>query len=264
MTLLEEAMQERPPPQKPIRRREEATEEFFEDADDCALDSSPPPPNNEEWEDLSSDNPTLPNQGSESYLFPGTWPAALSDTAQALREVNAATASYVTALTRSGIGRATCSIGTAALATTNTAAFALTSWGLAKTGFGSNDLPRPLHKWLQAKEEREKRRKRKEQRKRNQEVGNGVFEDGEGSFTLGTREKVEDASEGYEGEWEARELRGMEAAVESEGEDNAIASLKELDFDEEEVEEEYDSEEDDEEDENEPSVLMGFNFQDED
>ncbi|KAI2478199.1 hypothetical protein Ptr902_10394 [Pyrenophora tritici-repentis] len=242
LELLEEALQDRVQPQDSIGELEEVADEIFEDADDCSISSSrPASPTEQDWEEVESDIPSSQHHG-ESYLFPGTWPAALSETTQALREINAATSSYFTALSQSGIGRATSSISTAALSSTNSAALVLTTWGLAKTGFGTHELPRPLQKWVMAKEEREKRRVQKEARKRRIEMGSGVFEDGGGSFVLGTREGGADL-------WEVQGLRESEEVVdESEGEDAAITALRKLDCDEEDEE---------------GGMLMGLNFEDE-
>jgi len=120
---------------------------------------------------------------------------------------------------------------------------------LAKTGFGAHELPWPMQKWVQAKEERERKRRQKENRKRRQNVGDGVFEDDRGSFVLDTREKVIDEVEGDGDGWEVQELRDREAADESEGEDSGDALLKALNLDD----------EDDGE-----AMLREFNFQDED
>ncbi|KAE8832174.1 hypothetical protein P3342_013135 [Pyrenophora teres f. teres] len=243
---LEEAMQERPQPQDSIGTLDEVADEIFEDADTCSISSSrPSSPTEEGWENVQSHMLASQRRG-DSYLFPGTWPAALADTSQALRGINAATSSYFAALSQSGIGRATSSISTAALSSTNSAALALTAWGLAKTGFGIHELPRPLKKWVMAKEARETRRMQKEARRRRREVGSGVFEDGGGNFVLGTREMV---GEGGGDGWEVQELREREEVVDgSEGEDVGVMALRQLDID-------------DDEDEGD-GMLMGLNFED--
>jgi len=105
-----------------------------------------------------------------------------------------------------------------------------------------------MQKWVQAKEERERKRMQKENRKRRQNVEVGVFEDDRGSFVLDTREKVIDEVEGDGDGWEVQELRDREAADESEGEDSGDALLRALDLD-------------DEDDGD--AMLTGLNFEDE-
>lgn len=66
-------------------------------------------------------------QTPTSY-FPGTWPTALHDTSVAAKHVGAATYSYATALTQSGIGQAGWSIGSALAASGKRGAKKVVGW----------------------------------------------------------------------------------------------------------------------------------------
>ncbi|KAL1799666.1 hypothetical protein ACET3X_000008 [Alternaria dauci] len=90
------------------------------------------PTNSEEWENLPEPTSTTPLPSTPP--FPGTWSAALHDTTAALTQVSYASRSFGAALTKSGIGKASRSVGTAALSSTNQAALAVASWGIKKTG----------------------------------------------------------------------------------------------------------------------------------
>jgi hypothetical protein len=143
-------------------------------SDHDSLDST------EDWQEIAPQTPTSnvsnihtfyrhpttnPTPQSPSYAFPGTWTAALHDSNHALTQVSSATFSYASALATSGMLKATRSIGTAALSTTNKYAASLTNWGLAKTGFAPTELPAPVCKWLSArKEEVAKNKARKSRR----------------------------------------------------------------------------------------------------
>lgn len=52
-----------------------------------------------------------------------------------------ASKSYATALSQSGIGRASWSIGSALLSSTNKGALSIAGWAMEKTGAVPNDLP---------------------------------------------------------------------------------------------------------------------------
>ncbi|KAI4958898.1 hypothetical protein J4E86_002618 [Alternaria arbusti] len=143
------------------------------------------------WEDLPSPQTTsLPT----ATPFPGTWPAALHDTSAALSEVSTATLSFTSAIASSGLGRASWSIGAATLSSTNRAALSFTAWGMEKTGVMPNELPRPMRRWIQGKEDRDRRRRQAEQRRRErrrrerdgQVLTGGVDE--EGGYVLATHE----------------------------------------------------------------------------
>jgi hypothetical protein len=146
----------------------------------------------------------LASSPTPSYDFPGTWPAAIHDTTTAVKQVGSATALYASAISKSGIGKAGWSVGAALASTMNKRALSLADWAADRTGTGADNLPRPIAGWLkggrQAKEDRrraERKRKEKEARKArgesspvvsDDEFGSRLFEDQEGSFTLGTSE----------------------------------------------------------------------------
>ncbi|KAI4656306.1 hypothetical protein J4E93_001025 [Alternaria ventricosa] len=143
------------------------------------------------WEDLpSSATASLPT----ATPFPGTWPAAIHDTSAALSEVSTATLSFASAIASSGLGRASWSIGAATLSSTNRAALTFTAWGMEKTGVMPNELPAPMRKWIQGKEDRDRRRRHAEQRRRDRRrrerdgvvITGGVDE--EGGYVLATHE----------------------------------------------------------------------------
>ncbi|KAH7088124.1 hypothetical protein FB567DRAFT_523726 [Paraphoma chrysanthemicola] len=137
--------------------------------------------------------------GASSYDFPGTWPTAIHDTTTALTQVSTATASYASALTNSGIGRASMSIGTAALSSANKRALSIMSWATDHTGTGVDQLPRPMSKWLKGGRKKIEEQRRAEQRikekRRRRESGMGssssepmTFGDERGAFVLETAE----------------------------------------------------------------------------
>ncbi|KAH7077585.1 hypothetical protein BKA63DRAFT_508550 [Paraphoma chrysanthemicola] len=137
--------------------------------------------------------------GASSYDFPGTWPTAIHDTTTALTQVSTATASYASALTHSGIGRASMSIGTAALSSANKGALSIMAWATDHTGTGVDQLPRPMSKWLKGgrkkiEEQRRAEQRIKEKRRRRESgVASGssepmTFGDERGAFVLETAE----------------------------------------------------------------------------
>ncbi|KAJ5057307.1 hypothetical protein J3E74DRAFT_477299 [Bipolaris maydis] len=187
-----------------------------EENDDSSLSEYESLESTEEWQDLSPLTPTahvshkdtrllhspsLTSQ-SPSYPFPGTWSAALQDSNHALTKVGSATVSYATALATSGVGKATLSISAAALSTTNKYAASLTSWGLAKSGFGRNELPAPICKWLTKKEEADKKRSKARNKS---EPTQREFTDAKGSADK-SEGKVEEGGE--EAGWGEQEMRG--------------------------------------------------------
>ncbi|KAF1829048.1 hypothetical protein BDW02DRAFT_634748 [Decorospora gaudefroyi] len=87
----------------------------------------------EDWQDITHPVPLSLNSPS-TYAFPGTWPAALHDTKTALTSVAAATSTYATALSRSGLFKASLSIGSAALSSTNSVAVSVAGWGMRRSG----------------------------------------------------------------------------------------------------------------------------------
>jgi hypothetical protein len=212
-----------------------------EDEHDILLDSASSSASSE-WEDLPSPTSTsLPT----ATPFPGTWPAALHDTSIALSQVSSATISYASGIASSGIGRASWSIGTAALSSTNKAALSFTAWGMARTGVMTNELPTPIRRWVQGKQERDRRRRRAEQRQRERRRReamrlDGSFRDGRGEFVLETHEM--DSRENFQeqgpaGRLEADqgdEVRGREYYEEEEEEEDALLRVFQSD-DEDEV-----------------------------
>ncbi|EUC47409.1 hypothetical protein COCMIDRAFT_3663 [Bipolaris oryzae ATCC 44560] len=184
-----------------------------EEEKDSSLSEYESPESANEWEDLS---PQTPTANSPSYPFPGTWSAALQDSNKAMSKVGSATLSYATALATSGMGKATLSISAAALSTTNKYAASLTSWGLAKSGFGRNELPAPICKWLKKKEDADKKknkaRKKSEavQREFTDERGRYVLDmhdtDAEGDFVRGAKVKATEVGE--EAGWGEQEMKG--------------------------------------------------------
>ncbi|KAJ5025079.1 hypothetical protein PSV08DRAFT_366918 [Bipolaris maydis] len=187
-----------------------------EENDDSSLSEYESLESTEEWQDLS---PLTPTAHSPSYPFPGTWSAALQDSNHALTKVGSATVSYATALATSGVGKATLSISAAALSTTNKYAASLTSWGLAKSGFGRNELPAPICKWLTKKEEADKKRSKARNKS---EPTQREFTDAKGRYVLdmydtdasGDFVRSADKSEGKveeggeEAGWGEQEMRG--------------------------------------------------------
>ncbi|EUC37863.1 hypothetical protein COCCADRAFT_1307 [Bipolaris zeicola 26-R-13] len=172
----------------------------------------------EDWEHLVPQTPTA-NQ-SPSYPFPGTWSAALQDSNHAMTKVSSATLSYVGALATSGMSKATRSISAAALSTTNKYAASLTSWGLAKSGFGRNELPAPICKWLTKKEEADKK---KSKARIKSEMSQREFTDARGRYVLDMHDtdaagdfvrkdknlsKTKEAEAGEETGWGEQEMRG--------------------------------------------------------
>jgi hypothetical protein len=212
-----------------------------EDEHDILLDSASSSASSE-WEDIPS--PTSTSLPTATH-FPGTWPAALHDTSVALSQVSSATLSYASAIASSGIGRASWSIGTAALSSTNKAALSFTAWGMARTGVMTNELPAPIRRWVQGKQERDRRQRRaeqrrKEKRRREAMMLDGSFRDGRGEFVLETHEM--DGTENIRdqepaGRLEANqedEVRGQEYYEEEEEEEDALLRVFQSD-DEDEV-----------------------------
>lgn len=146
----------------------------------------------------------LDSSAPPSYNFPGTWPAALHDTTTALTQVGSATASYASALTRSGIGRAGWSVGAALASTANRRALSLVDWAADRTGTGADNLPRPIGSWLKGgrktKEDRQRAKRKRKEKKARQARGDPFpdasdddfespqFKDDEGPFTHETSE----------------------------------------------------------------------------
>lgn len=147
----------------------------------------------------------LASSPTPSYDFPGTWPAALHDTTSALTQVGSATASYATALTQSGIGKAGWSVGAAFASTANKRALSFVDWATDHTETGADQLPRPIAGWLKSGKEKmeEKRRAERQKRERKARRARGertpdgwdadrerdqTFQDEQGSFVLETSE----------------------------------------------------------------------------
>lgn len=187
------------------------------------------------WEDLHSPAST---SFQTATPFPGTWPAAVHDTSAALSQVSAATLSYASAIASSGLGRASWSVGTAALSSTNQLALSFTTWGMAKTGVVPNELPAPVRQWIQGREERDRRRRRAEQRRRERRRRDGEVVvrgvDEEGGFVLATHEM--DNTLNFEG-------RGPEGMREDTGEQDKVQEL--ATGERQEIEEQEDKYEDD-------------------
>ncbi|KAL5115747.1 hypothetical protein ACEQ8H_006355 [Pleosporales sp. CAS-2024a] len=101
----------------------------------------------EEWDVVEHEDKES-GASPESYHFPDTWPAALQDTTNALAHIRTATASYATALTASGIGKAGWSVGSALASTANRRALSLVNWAADRTGTGTDALPRAVAEWL--------------------------------------------------------------------------------------------------------------------
>ncbi|KAF1942749.1 hypothetical protein EJ02DRAFT_454051, partial [Clathrospora elynae] len=198
----------------------------------------------------TSISPTLTTP--PSYPFPGTWPAALQETTSAFSQVTLATKSYASALTSSGFGKASWSIGAAALSSTNKYALSLTSWGLLKTGLMPGELPARVKKWVRHNDEAKRRVELKMmKKKRRRGMGEPLtFGDERGAFVLDMHET--DSMGEFTGPVPRSMLGGnapRSRAGEYEGgeeEDN-----EEEDNEEEDNEEEDNGEEDNEEEDNE-------------
>ncbi|KAL6711247.1 hypothetical protein ACN47E_005778 [Coniothyrium glycines] len=123
-----------------------------------AEDGNSPPADLSDWdtcEDLVPPcTPSTSPPRAPSYAFAGTWTAAYHDTATAVAQVGSASKSYVSALTKSGIGKAGWSIGSALLTSTGKGASSLTGWAFNRAGIMPNDLPGPMRSWLQRKHQR--------------------------------------------------------------------------------------------------------------
>lgn len=100
---------------------------------------------------------------------------------------------------------------------------------MKKTGYGAHELPRPLQRWAQAGEERERRRRDKGWGRERGEKGDGLFEDDEGSFVLGTRERVGDEVEGDE--WKVQEFRDGEMIDRSKRKQRGDTLVRVFEFD---------------------------------
>ncbi|KAH7401689.1 hypothetical protein BKA66DRAFT_112664 [Pyrenochaeta sp. MPI-SDFR-AT-0127] len=87
-----------------------------------------------------------------SYEFPGPWDAALHESSVALSQLSSASKSYASALAQSGLGKASWCIGSALASSANKGAANLAGWGLAKSGVGTDALPRPVKMWLGRKD----------------------------------------------------------------------------------------------------------------
>ncbi|KAI4917680.1 hypothetical protein J4E85_009772 [Alternaria conjuncta] len=191
---FEEAQAEPEPRARPANIRTRTAAGPYIDADEDETPSqhaSASSSSSSSWEDLPSPQTTsLPT----ATPFPGTWPAALHDTSAALSEVSTATLSFASAIATSGLGRASWSIGAATLSSTNRAALSFTTWGMEKTGVMPNELPAPMRRWIQGKEDRDRRRRQAEQRRRERrrrERDGVVFTGGvdeEGGYVLATHE----------------------------------------------------------------------------
>lgn len=156
--------------------------------------------NEEEWDLLDQDTRPTTTAGPSSatppsYIFPGTWPAALHDTTLALTSVTVATTSYASALTHSGIAKAGWSIGSALASSANSHALKVAAWAVDRTGTGTDQLPRPIRGWLTKGREMEDLRRLAEQRRRARRDGRGrmmseplTFGDERGAFVLETGE----------------------------------------------------------------------------
>lgn len=157
--------------------------------------------NSEEWDIIPRPDPIQPSSSnpqntSQSYAFPGTWPAALTDTRTAFSQVHTATASYASALNRSGLGKASLSIGSALATSATNTTYSLAAWAVDRTGTGHDQLPRPIGRWMKScKEHEDEARKAKARRLRRRGVGEGngdrpmydaphVFRDDESSFVI--------------------------------------------------------------------------------
>ncbi|EAT84708.2 hypothetical protein HBH56_047840 [Parastagonospora nodorum] len=158
------------------------------------------------WDLLEQDEgpAALDSSALPSYNFPGTWPAAFNDTTTALTQIGSATASYASALTRSGIGKAGWSVGAALASTANRRALSLVDWAAGRTGTGEDNLPRPIGRWLKGGRKTKEERRRAERKKKEKEARRArgdpspeasddnfespLFKDDEGPFTLETSE----------------------------------------------------------------------------
>ena len=252
---FEEAQAEPEPQARPanIRTSTAAESQIGADEDDTPYEpASASSSSSSSWEDLPSPQSTsLPT----ATPFPGTWPAALHDTSAALSEVSTATISFASAIASSGLGRASWSISAATLSSTNRAALSFTTWGMEKTGVMPNELPAPVRRWIQGKEERDRRRRQAEQRRRERRrterdgevVTGGVDE--EGGFVLATHEMDgtlnfegkgplgmrEDAGEEQEEQESATGGRREEIEQQQEDEDDGLMRVFEFDDDDEEL-----------------------------
>ncbi|EOA82441.1 hypothetical protein ACJQWK_04922 [Exserohilum turcicum] len=163
------------------QHHEPETETASSFSDDPAFSDDEYPDALDTWEQVSQSL-------SPAYNFPGTWTAALHDTTAALSQVRNATSSYAQALCTSGLGRATLSIGAAALHSTNNYALSLAEWSLSKTGLVPNELPAPVRAWVARRQEGDRRRREARIRRHNlrhfQEASNGLFIEGSSRFVI--------------------------------------------------------------------------------
>ncbi|KAI4644666.1 uncharacterized protein J4E78_009485 [Alternaria triticimaculans] len=249
---FEEAQAEPEPQSRSANIRTSTAAESQFDAEEDETPSQPASASSSSsssWEDLpSSATASLPT----ATPFPGTWPAAIHDTSAALSEVSTATLSFASALASSGLGRASWSIGAATLSSTNRAALSFTTWGMEKTGVMPNELPAPMRRWIQGKEERDRRRRQAEQRRRDRrrrERDGQVFTGGvdeEGGYVLATHEidgtlnfegrgpvdmREERGGQGEEQEYAAGGPEEIEER-EAEHEDDGLTRVFEFDDDE--------------------------------
>jgi hypothetical protein len=148
---------------------------------------------------------STPSSHLPSYDFPGTWLAALHDTSAALSSVGAATSSYASALTRSGIGKAGWSIGSALASTANRNALNVLDWAADRTGTVADQLPRPVGRWLKSGRERKREVRRARERRGERDV---VFGDREGAFVLETSMVSGSGERVRYGGWEDASLKG--------------------------------------------------------
>ncbi|RAR07911.1 hypothetical protein DDE82_002573 [Stemphylium lycopersici] len=198
--ILDDAQQEEPRrlvTSKQHQRRKEIAQKTAQ-VEDALVFKDESSDSSEDWEEVAREAP-IPGASnscsspSPSYDFPGTWSAAAHDSTHALAQVSHATLSYASAMANSGIGKASRSIGTAALSSTNNYALSLAGWGMAKTGVMTNELPRPFRKWMASKEEAEARKHAVQERKRRQRIQHGStvpvsFEDEQGTYMLDMHE----------------------------------------------------------------------------
>ncbi|KAH8706919.1 hypothetical protein GQ44DRAFT_716146 [Phaeosphaeriaceae sp. PMI808] len=95
----------------------------------------------------------------------------MRDTTAAISKVSSATASFASALTNSGVGKAGWSVSAALASSTNRGAFSLVNWATDRTGTGPDALPRPISKWLKNGREKMNEQRRAELWRRGRSVG---------------------------------------------------------------------------------------------
>ncbi|CAO2648094.1 Nn.00g090160.m01.CDS01 [Neocucurbitaria sp. VM-36] len=168
--------------ERPLAHKQPQEASQISDSDDVDEEDAANENPCEDWDLLEHEAPartSVPTALSSppSYNFPTPWSAALNDTSNALTQVTAASTSYATALSQSGMGKAGWSIGSALASSAKKSALSVAEWGLEKSGKDVEELPAPVRKWLGGRGQRGGRR-----------GGRRVMRDERGAFVLETHD----------------------------------------------------------------------------